>query len=88
MPIVCDDNEESARTWLCITRPGACDGKTASNMETCENGNGPCCKLATLSAGNSEILLSDSKNHASQDSYQKSDDKTTSMTGKRKERSP
>ncbi|XP_022752583.1 proteinaceous RNase P 2-like isoform X2 [Durio zibethinus] len=90
VPIVCDDDEESSRTWLCITRPGACEdlGKTAANMETCENCNGPRCKLAMLNTGGSEILSTGGKNHASQDSFQKSDDKTTSMTGKRKERSP
>ncbi|XVF19739.1 hypothetical protein REPUB_Repub11eG0136900 [Reevesia pubescens] len=74
VPIVFAGNEESARTWLCITRPG-------------ENGNGPCCKSAMSNAGDSAILSSHNRNHASQDSYQKSDDKTTYTTGKRKERS-
>ncbi|EOY33488.1 Aceous RNase P 3 isoform 2 [Theobroma cacao] len=90
VPIVCDGNEESARTWLCITRPGACEdlGKTASNIETCENGNGPCCKSEMSNTGDFEILPSDNRNQASQDFFQMSYAETPSITGKRKERSP
>ncbi|WRX34239.1 hypothetical protein QQP08_026726 [Theobroma cacao] len=90
VPIVYDGNEESARTWLCITRPGACEdlGKTASNIETCENGNGPCCKSEMSNTGDFEILPSDNRNQASQDFFQMSYAETPSITGKRKERSP
>ncbi|KAH1130629.1 hypothetical protein J1N35_002007 [Gossypium stocksii] len=72
VPVVCESDEESSRSWLCITRPGGCEdeGKTGSTMETCEIVNGPCCKS------------SENRNN------EKCDDKTTSMTGKRKERSP
>ncbi|KAH9622954.1 hypothetical protein KSS87_011491 [Heliosperma pusillum] len=68
VPIASENNDESSRTWLCITR---------------------------LSSGNSvpssfsisgKILVS-CKNTV-QDSHQHSDEKITSVTGKRKEREP
>ncbi|GMI70974.1 hypothetical protein HRI_000766700 [Hibiscus trionum] len=78
VPIVCDIDEEASRTWLCITRPGACE----DGDKTCEIVNVPCCKSAISEAGNPEILSIENRNH------EIFDDKTTSMTGKRKERSP
>lgn len=90
VPVVCDSNEESVRTWLCITRPGDCEdiGKTTNNMETCKKNNNTCCRTLTSNASDSEFISSDDRNHATHDSYQNSDDKTTSRTCKRKERSP
>ncbi|OMO63028.1 Ribonuclease Zc3h12a-like protein [Corchorus olitorius] len=75
VPIVCDGSEESARIWLCITR------------QSCENGNSPCGKPEMSNTGDSEILPSDNKNHASPASFRKSDGEIPSVTGKRKERS-
>ncbi|KAK8697738.1 hypothetical protein V6N13_113876 [Hibiscus sabdariffa] len=78
VPIVCDSEEETSRTWLCITRPGDCE----DGGKTCEIVDVPCLKSAISEAGDPEILSSENRNH------ENSDDKTTSMTGKRKERPP
>ncbi|OMO77114.1 Ribonuclease Zc3h12a-like protein [Corchorus olitorius] len=90
VPVVCDGNEESTRTWLCITRRGACEdlGETASYRETSENGNSRCCKPEMSNTGDSESLPIDNKSHGSLDSFPKSGGKIPSVTGKRKERSP
>ncbi|KAE8687231.1 Proteinaceous RNase P 2 [Hibiscus syriacus] len=71
VPIVGNSDEETSRTWLCITRPGACE----DGSKTCEIDNGPCCKSPISEEGENR-------------SHEKSDDKSTSMTGKRKDRSP
>lgn len=90
VPITGGSNEESSRTWLCITRPGACEakGEAAAIPETSEYAIGPTCSRWALNSSESEILASNKENHSSQDSSPKSNNKTASVTGKRKERSP
>ncbi|GLT63854.1 hypothetical protein SLA2020_363860 [Shorea laevis] len=90
VPITGGSNEESSRTWLCITRPGACEakGEAAAILDTSKNAIGPTCSRWALNSSESEMLASNKENHSSQDSSPKSNNKTASVTGKRKERSP
>ncbi|XP_075633056.1 proteinaceous RNase P 2-like [Castanea sativa] len=83
---VCD---ESLRTWLCITRPSACKAfdEVPVNAETSENGH--CISnLDSRSPCKSESVTRGNGLHNSTHSFQSSDDKAVSLTGKRKERSP
>ncbi|XP_050281006.1 proteinaceous RNase P 2-like [Quercus robur] len=83
------DCNESLRTWLCITRPSACEAfdKVPVNAETSENGH--CISnLDSRSPCKSESVTRGNGLHNSVHSFQSSDDKAVSLTGKRKERSP
>ncbi|CAL1367123.1 unnamed protein product [Linum trigynum] len=74
VPLAGSDSEESAQTWLCITRTGSAD-KTSNQsltMEASDNGHESSCK------GHQQSL----------DAPEISDSKTTTLTGKRKDRSP
>ncbi|KDP42363.1 hypothetical protein JCGZ_01939 [Jatropha curcas] len=73
VPIAGDGNEDSVQGWVCITRQSACGAcdKEAMSMKTCE----PKC----LTSCNDKL--------DSEDSFQDSDNKPVTMTGKRKQRS-
>lgn len=76
VPIQCENKGESSNSWLCITRPGSQEtkGEDAALMET-----------SNYNSCDSEILPSSNEGiHSGQNSH----NKTASVTGKRKERSP
>lgn len=70
---VAGNGNDSPQSWLCVSRPRACDApEEDSCMEGSKDSNDICC--------NSKLL--------SQASFQESDNKITALTCKRKERSP
>ncbi|XP_027160375.1 proteinaceous RNase P 2-like isoform X2 [Coffea eugenioides] len=71
VPVAGETIDESLRTWLCITRSGSCDALASSLNDDNQLSNSN--KLETLANRNNSV------GH--------SDDKLTSITGKRKERS-
>ncbi|KAE8037461.1 hypothetical protein FH972_010048 [Carpinus fangiana] len=96
VPIAADSNnecKESSRTWLCITRPSACEAsdEVPTNVETSENGH-PTYNLAPTNPLKLESVTSSNGLHHSTESFRFSEEvpinKATSLTGKRKERSP
>lgn len=96
MPIAADSDsecEESSRTWLCITRPSVCEAsyEVPTNVETSENGH-PIYDIAPTNPLKLESVTSRNGLHHSAESFQFSEEvpinKATSLTGKRKERSP
>lgn len=83
------DCDESLRTWLCITRPSACEAfdEVPVKAETSENGH--CISnIDSINPYKSESVTRGNGLHNSLHSSQFSDDKAASLTGKRKERSP
>lgn len=75
VPVADDSCQEPARTWLCITRPSVskASGEVSHNLETSQNG-GVCRNLESPDSCAAE--------------FASHNEKTTVVTGKRKERSP
>lgn len=84
VPIAGDSNEESERTWLCITRPSVYKAldevlpNADSNLIRDNFGLRPCTSGSFVNGNNL---------HGDVDSSETSDSKTGVVTGKRKERS-
>uniref|UniRef100_A0A5B6YTD9 ribonuclease P n=2 Tax=Davidia involucrata TaxID=16924 RepID=A0A5B6YTD9_DAVIN len=89
VPLAGEGTEEPSSTWLCITRPGShgASGEVPANGEASENGQIPC-NHRILNSCKSKTSTSDNGFHGSLDCFQILDNKTTAVTGKRKDRSP
>ncbi|KAI4334260.1 hypothetical protein L6164_018971 [Bauhinia variegata] len=87
VPVAGNSNEESSRTWLCVTRPSAHDAfvNVSNDAKTSENGHLPCHHNSTGHSC-SEGFARNGVN--SSDLSQVVDNNTCTKTGKRKERSP
>ncbi|KAJ6897033.1 proteinaceous RNase P 2-like [Populus alba x Populus x berolinensis] len=86
---VAGNGNDSPQSWLCVSRPRACDAlEEDSCMEGSKDSNDICCNSKLLSFGRPESLTSCKNKLQSQASFQESDNKITALTCKRKERSP
>ncbi|KAH8497991.1 hypothetical protein H0E87_017054 [Populus deltoides] len=86
---VAGNGNDSPQSWLCVSRPRACDAlEEDSCMEGTKDSNDICCNSKFLSFGRPESLTSCKNKLQSQASFQESDNKITALTCKRKERSP
>jgi len=86
---VAGNGNDSPQSWLCVSRPRACDAlEEDSCMEGTKDSNDICCNSKLLSFGRPESLKSCKNKLQSQASFQESDNKITALACKRKERSP
>ncbi|XP_042517648.1 proteinaceous RNase P 2 [Macadamia integrifolia] len=89
VPIEVECNDEASRTWLCITRPKFCEhsDKVLLNLEVLESER---LKYNQTKSDSSRLedVTTEKGRESGPISFQISNNKTVSVTGKRKDRSP